>query len=263
MSLERTYTIPAVSPLYPPPPYRYTDCPLMVVPFVAAPGVTRRLVPEPLEPNADDLAYVAVGHMHNDRLGSTREAFIVVPSSDGTRIGNYSVFLYLENDACVTSGREIWGWPKKMADISLDESAGSMRAVVRRGGAELIDASLMSLEDASPDELRLSPVWFNLKIIPSVAEGAPPDVCQITATTFDDLVVRDVRRGRGDLRLGGTLADALTDLIGVREVLTGHRMTLSFRLLHGEIVHDYLTGELGVAGAGHGLVAAGSARPAS
>jgi acetoacetate decarboxylase len=229
----------------------------MVVPFVAEPGVTRRLVPDPLEPNPDDLAYVAIGHMHNDRLGSTREAFIVVPSSDGARAGNYSVFLYLENDACVTSGREIWGWPKKLAEISLTEDADSVRAVVRRGGADLVRASLEGLEDASADELDLSPVWFNQKIIPSVIEGAPPEVSQITATTFEGLQVGDVRRGRGALRLDGTEADALAALIGIREVLPGHRMTLSFRLLHGEIVHDYLAREPGRAGAEEGLVAAG------
>jgi acetoacetate decarboxylase len=257
VSLESAYTVPAVSPLYPPPPYRYRDCPLMVVPFVAAPGVTRRLVPEPLEPNPDNMAYVAVGHMHNDRLGSTREAFIVVPSSDGARWGNYSVFLYLENDACVTSGREIWGWPKKLAEISLAEDAGSMRAVVRRGGADLVRASLEGLEDASADELDLSPVWFNQKIIPSVIEGAPPEVSQITATTFEDLEVSDVRRGRGALFLDGTDDDALAALIGVQEVLDGHRMTLSFRLLHGEIVHDYLADAPGRAGTTRGLVATG------
>lgn len=243
MSPERAYTVPGVSPLYPPPPYRYTDCPILLVPFIAEPGVTRRLVPEPLEPNADDIAYIAIGHMHNDRLGSTREAFVVVPSSDGTRWGNYSVFLYLENDACITSGREIWGWPKKLAEISLEDDVAGVRAVVRRGGADLIDASLGSLEDTRADELQLSPLWFNLKIIPSVVEGAPPEVCQITATTFEDLAVRDVQRGTAQLRLSSTDADRLNELIEVREVLPGHRMTLSFRLLHGEVVHDYLGGE--------------------
>jgi acetoacetate decarboxylase len=257
MSLESAYTVPSVSPLYPPPPYRYRDCPLMVVPFVAEPGVTRRLVPEPLTPNPDDIAYVAIGHLHNDRLGSTREAFIVVPSSDGARRGNYSVVLYLENDACVTSGREIWGWPKKLAEISFAEDTDSVRAVVRRGGAEIVRAGIEGLQDASADELDLSPVWFNQKIIPSVIEGAPPEVSQLTATTFEGLEVVDVRRGRGALRLEGTDDDALAALIRVREVLPGHRLTLSFRLLHGEIVHDYLTGETGPAKAERGLVAAG------
>jgi acetoacetate decarboxylase len=83
-------------------------------------------------------------------------------------------------------------------------------------------------------------VWFNLKIIPSVVEGAPPEVSQITATTFSGLEVSDVRRGRSALQLGDGTEDPLARLIGIREVLDGHRMTLSFRLLHGEIFHDYL-----------------------
>ena len=240
MSSEQAYSVPSAAPLYPPPPYRYRDSPLMVIPFVAEPGVTRRLVPEPLEPNSDDIAYIAIGHLHNDKLGSTHEAFVVVPSSDGERVGNYAVFLYLENDACVTSGREIWGWPKKLGEIAFTENRDRADAVVRRRGADLMRAGLSGLQDASPADLDLSPVWFNLKIIPSVVEGAPPEVSQITATTFSDLEVTNVRRGRSALQLGDGAEDPLARLIGIREVLDGHRMTLSFRLLHGEIVHDHL-----------------------
>lgn len=243
MSPHLANTIPLVSPHYPPPPYRYRDCPLMVVPFVAAPGETRRLVPEPLTPNADDLAYVAIGHLHNDRLGSTREAFVVVPSTDGTRWGNYAVLLYLENDACVTSGREIWGWPKKQAAVTFRETADAVVAEVERRGAAIVSAGLDDLVDVPVTELDLPPVWFNLKLIPSVVEGAPPDVAQITATTFAGLEARDVRRGTGSLRIADGPDDALAALISPREVLPGHRMTLSFDLLHGEVVHDYLVDE--------------------
>ena len=93
----------------------------MVIPFVAEPGVTRRLVPEPLEPNPDDLAYVAIGHMHNDKLGSTHEAFVVVPSSDGAR-------------------GQLLGLPlpreRRLRDIRAARSGGgrrSWRDLVRRG----------------------------------------------------------------------------------------------------------------------------------
>jgi acetoacetate decarboxylase len=114
---------------------------------------------------------------------------------------------------------------------------------VRRRGGDLVRATLTGLEDAPASELDLSPVWFNLKVIPSVVEGAPPDVAQLTATTFARLEATEVRRGSGGLRIGDGPDDPLTGLIGVREVLDGHRMTLSFDLLHGEVVHDYLDGE--------------------
>lgn len=240
MSTPTAFSLPAAAPHYAPPPYRYRRCELTVVPFVASPGVTRRLVPEPLEPNPDDLMLVAVGDMHNDTLGSTKEAFVVVPVSDGATTGNFTVFLYLESDACITSGREIWGWPKKQAQIETRDSGDRHEAVVRRAGRELIRISVDAGGDVRPEDLGLSPVWFNLKVIPSVIEDAPPEVMQITATTFRDLAVTSARGGAARLSLGGGGEDPLADLIPVREVLPGARIELDFDLVYGEVVHDYL-----------------------
>ena len=241
MSTPTAFSLPAAAPHYAPPPYRYRKCELTVVPFLAPPGVTRRLVPEPLEPNPDDLMLVAVGDMHNDTLGTTKEAFVVVPVSDGATTGNFTVFLYLESDACITSGREIWGWPKKQAQIETRDAGGRHEAVVKRAGRELIHLTVEASEDVRPEDLGLSPVWFNLKVIPSVIEGAPPEVMQITATTFRDLTVTRARGGEAQLRLAGGGEDPLADLIPVSEVLPGARIELDFDLLFGEVVHDYLT----------------------
>ena len=49
-----------------------------------------------------------------------------------------------------------------------------------------------------------------------------------------------MRSGRAELAFGSTGHDPLAELMGLREVATGHRMTMGFRLLHGEVVHDYL-----------------------
>src|SRR5438477_10176190 len=130
MSLTDAYSLPLAAPLYPvAPPWYYRDCSLIVVPFRTAPGVTRLLVPEPLEPNADDVVLAMIGPMHNHALGSTHEAFIAVPSRLGDLSGNYAVFLYLANDACITSGREIWGWPKKEARFRFSEQDGKVLGV--------------------------------------------------------------------------------------------------------------------------------------
>lgn len=238
MSTTLAYSLPAAAPLYPSPPYAYRDCALLVVPFRAEPGVTRRLVPEPLQPNPDDLMFVAVGLLNNDKLGSTHEAFVGVPSSIGNRTGNFAVFLYLETDACITSGREIWGWPKKQASFRFTADEDRVTATVSRGG-ELIHAAFGSARPAAEADLELDPTWFNFKLIPSVEEGAPPDVMQLTATTFRDLVVSEARAGAATLRLGGTADDPLDDLIQIRETLPAAFVRFEMDLLHGEVVHDY------------------------
>jgi acetoacetate decarboxylase len=242
MSLTAAYSIPLASPLYPsPPPWRYRDCSLAVIPFRTAAGVTRRLVPEPLVPNADDLVLMMVGPMHNHALGSTTEAFIAVPSSVGDLVGNYAVLLYLEDDSCVTSGREIWGWPKKEARFRFSETNASVSASAERHGAELFRLGLELGEDAGPEDLALSPTWFNFKLIPAVAAGAPPAVMQLTATTFENVAVHEARRGTPALAFGNGPADPLADLLPVEELLGGvYLRRFQLDLLLGEVVHDYL-----------------------
>jgi acetoacetate decarboxylase len=242
VSLTAAYSVPLVSPLYPsPPPWLYRDCALAVIPFRTAPGVTRRLVPEPLVPDADDRVLMMIGPMHNHALGSTFEAFIAVPSRLGDRTGNYAVLLYLENDACVTSGREIWGWPKKEARLRFAESDGRVTAAAERGGAELIRVELELGERARPEDLDLDPTWFNFKLIPSAVRDAPPDVMQLTSTTFENVVVHEAQWGAPTLAFGSTAADPLADLLPVEELLGGvYLRRFQLDLLLGEVVHDYL-----------------------
>jgi acetoacetate decarboxylase len=242
MPLTAAYSVPLVSPLYPsPPPWRYRDCSLAVIPFRTAPGVTRRLVPEPLVPNAEDLMLMMVGPMHNHALGSTTEAFIAVPSSFGELVGNYAVLVYLEDDACVTSGREIWGWPKKEARFRFSEDDLRVSATAERGGAELFRLGLELGDEAGPEDLALSPTWFNFKLIPAVAAGAPPAVMQLTATTFENVMVHEARRGTPALTFGNGSADPLADLLPVQELLGGvYLRRFQFDLLLGEVLHDYL-----------------------
>ncbi len=242
MSLTTAYSLPLAAPLYPtPPPWRYRDCAMVVIPFLTEPGVTGGLVPEPLVPNADDLVLLMVGPMHNHALGSTREAFIAVPSTYGERAGNYAVFLYLENDACITSGREIWGWPKKAARFEFDEGEDAVRALVERDGTEIVRLGLELGPPARPQDLELNPTWFNAKVIPSVVEGARPEVMQLTATTFADVAVHEALTGTASLTFADGVADPLASLIPVRELLPGvYLRRFQLDLMLGEVIHDYL-----------------------
>ena len=238
MTQSSPYSLPAAAPHYAPPPYAYRDCPVRIVPFRTAPGVTRRLTPEPLEPAAGDVMFIAVGRMNNDTLGSTQEAFCVVPARFGSQLGNFCVLLYLESDACITSGREIWGWPKKQARF--EHVAGEPALTLVERGEQIIRIGLGDLESASAEDLGLEPTWFNFKLIPSVVAGAPPEVMQLTATTFRHVVAREVRRGEPTLVLGSGPEDPLAELMPVQEAIGGFSVRLDFELHHGVVLHDYL-----------------------
>ena len=234
--------LPAVAPYYPRPPFLYRDCPFLVVTFRTTANAIRRVVPQPLEPNADDLMVLLIGRQHNDRLGPYAEAILGAPCTLGERTGNYAVVLYLDETVCIVPGREVWGWPKKDANFHLHADPARASATTVRGGVEIIRTEVELARPAGPEDLALDPTWFNLKLIPSVTDGAPPDVMQLTETTLANVGVRG-RRASGPTVLGlaNTIEDPLASLMPVREVVGGISLRLDFDLLDGVVVHDYLT----------------------
>lgn len=237
------YSIPVVAPLYGPLPYLYRGCPQLLVPFLTTARAARRLVPKPLVPNPDDLMFLMIGRMDSDEFGTNREAFLAVPSRLGALEGNYAVALFLDNDVAIAAGREVWGWPKKAAEFSGGEEDGVVTATAARDGVEIIRARLEVAGPAEPEDLRLNPTWFNLKLIPSIVPGAPPDVMQLTATTLENVRVSDLRAGAASVAFASTASDPLADLIEVREVLGGMHFLLDCDLTLGEVIHDYLESE--------------------
>ena len=240
---ETAYSIPVTAPLYGRLPYLYRGCPQLLMPFRSTAQAVRRLVPEPLVPNPDALMFLMIGQMNSDEFGTNREAFIAVPSSFGALEGNYAVALFLDNDAAIASGREVWGWPKKAAEFRIEENDDVVIATATRDGVEIIRARLEITGPAGPDDLRLDPTWFNLKLIPSIVPGAAPEVMQITSTTLENVRASDARSGPASLAFASTGSDPLADLIEVREVLGGVHFRLDCDLTLGEVIHDYLAPE--------------------
>jgi acetoacetate decarboxylase len=243
---ERAPSIPVATPYFTRPPFLYRDCPVIAITFRTDPHALRHLVPEPLTPDPDDLMTLLVGRLHNNRLGAYREAILGAPCTLSGRRGNYAAALYLDRPSCIVAGREIWGWPKKDAELVLNQAHDRATATVERDGVPIIRAELDLLGPLDPSELGLEPTWFNLKLIPSVTDGAPPDVLQLTETTFANVVAREVRGGVGRLGFASTLDDPLGGLISVREVVTSAVMRLDFDLLDGVVVHDYLRSDVRV-----------------
>jgi acetoacetate decarboxylase len=234
------FSIPRSRPLYGPPPYAYRGCPQLIVVFRSSTEALRELVPTPMTPNPDDLAFLMIGTMVTDEFGTYREAIVAVPSTVNGVTGNHVVFHYVEDDKPMAAGRELMGWPKKLGDIRWTATERHVAATCERAGVTLIRASASLLGPASQEQLQLNPTWLNLKVIPSVVEGAPPDVAQITAMTLRDIGIEDAHAGPAELDFSSTADDPL-EMLDVHEVIGGVFCRLSFDLPGGTVAHDYLT----------------------
>jgi acetoacetate decarboxylase len=238
--IENSYSIPRTAPLYGSPPHEYRDSWIMNILFKTTSEVIRESVPEPLVPNSENLMSIFVCRHKASGLEVYNEVVLSVPSIFKEMSGNYAAYLYVDNDAAIAAGREIYGWPKKEARITIAEKDAVLLATVERGGIQLVSAAMELAELGKPEDFQFSEPWFNFKLIPSVKKDAPPEVMQLTSNTEENLKIKQVYTGRATLEFGTSPVDPLHKIL-IKEVLGGVYMNADFALTYGDIIYDYLT----------------------
>ena len=230
---------------YPAPPVQFRNNRGLRIFYETTPEVLRKLVPEPLVPNPENLmqAYIGQFNLENSLIGtySYKEAGFLVPVTFSNTRGNYAVYLYLDKAFAIVWGREIWGWPKKDANLSFKEQGGRVFGRVERFGTTLIKASMTISEQVEPvseDPSSQDPI-FTLKLIPSVKKDAPPDLMQLTTTSLRDQKAKEQYTGKATLELHSSDMDPLGE-IKIKEIV-GARFTVSESVLgFGDVLLDYL-----------------------
>ncbi|MHA2396207.1 MAG: acetoacetate decarboxylase family protein, partial [Candidatus Thorarchaeota archaeon] len=116
---------PLLSPAYPRPPYHYIDARLFLALFNPPEDAVQDLLPAPLRPSQMPLAGIMVGEMPCKETGTFMEAGLLVqcvfdnPETKEEEVGVYFAYNYVNTDVAQVAGREIWGYPRKLAKISL------------------------------------------------------------------------------------------------------------------------------------------------
>jgi acetoacetate decarboxylase len=236
--LKFGYSMPSTSPLYPQPPFYFENNKIISVVFTTTKDALRELVPAPLVPNPQNLAYIYLGILNVPQRGFYKEAGIGIPAVFGDQIGNYLLYLYLDEAFAIVPGREIWGWPKKDAELSIVEENGSYHASVSRLGATIIQLSLDHLQ--AIEDIPDSPAVpnYNLKIIPSVIKDHDPDVAQLT-TSLVTSKKKILQRGIATLEFASSSEDPLGNL-PVLDLLSGEYSVEDMSMDYGEVLFDYL-----------------------
>jgi acetoacetate decarboxylase len=208
--------------------------------FQSTPEALARIIPAPLTPNPDAIAvvYWAMFKMTEPYQQAYNEVGVSIPVAYKGIPGAYFAYMYLDNAPGIACGREIWGFPKKDATISIDDNAGKSTVTVTRMGVEIVKATFEARSKLSEIPPYPYQVFYNLKIIPSVSKGAGPEVMQLTSIP----VVRkseQVHVGAGTIQFGTSPYDLLGEIpiLGiVYSQIDVHQMSLGY----GDVVFDYL-----------------------
>ena len=235
---------PYGAPLVPKLPIRLRRTEILTVVYRTDHAAADALIPKPLE-LADDLCAVHIYRMHDaEWFGVYCESAFQLPVvlPDGSR-GTYSPFLVLESDAAVAAGREAYGQPKKLGQVTLAPDGDLLVGRVARNGIDLATATIVwKQEVAAPGALdELIPGSghnVNLRILPD--DGATYRR-ELIARTFDNVVEHEAWTGPATLELRAN-AQVPVHRLAVREVVLGLHRMVDLSLPPGRVIHRYGSG---------------------
>jgi len=237
---ERAFAMPLTSPAYPPGPYRFVDREFLIITYRTDPDRLRAIVPEPLVVDAPLVRYEFIRMPNSTGFGDYTETGQVIPVSFKGRKGGYTHCMFLNDEGPIAGGRELWGFPKKLANPSLKTDIDMLVGTLDYGPVRVATATMgykHRQADMAAVKASLALPNFLLKIIPHV-DGSPR-ICELVEYYLEDVQVKGAWTGPAALSLNPHALAPVAEL-PVLEVVSATHILTDMTLGLGKVAHDYL-----------------------
>jgi len=233
--------MPLTNPSYPPGPYRFINREYMIIVYRTDIDALKRVVPEPLEVVEPIVKFEFIRMPDSTGFGDYTESGQVIPVRKRGEVGGYVHFMFLSDHPPVAGGRELWGFPKKLANPNLEVDRDTLVGTLDYGRVRIATGT-MGFKHREFDHAAvmrsLSEPGFLLKIVPHV-DGSPR-VCELVCYYLQDIVLKGAWTGpAAALELHPHALAPIANL-PVRDVISATHLIADLTLGLGEVVHEYL-----------------------
>ncbi|MFY0762452.1 acetoacetate decarboxylase family protein [Metabacillus dongyingensis] len=165
----------------------------------------------------ENIAVAVVTDFSNCDKVSYMDFAIVVPVSYDGKRGGWYVFEYEDNDAAIAAGRELWGYPKKYASISLEQDGDTIIGKAERNDGLSIEVKGIPGEPEGIPEVIIYP-HFNIRSIPNPDKSGVWRNQLIQRNTSSDFKLHSRQLLKGSIQFQGTQDNPL-HLLGEGPIL--------------------------------------------
>lgn len=234
------YAMPLTNPAFPRGPYRFFNREYLIVTYRTDLDALRAVVPEPLEVVEPIVKYEFIRMPDSTGFGDYTESGQVIPVRFEGQRGAFVHSMFLDDDAPILGGRELWGFPKKLAQPKMAHE-GELISGTLHYGRSLCALATMGYKHRALDRgavlAGLSEPNYVLKIIPHV--DGTPRICELVRYRLEDIRVKEAWSAPAQLQLfHHVIADVAR--LPVLEVLSGQHLITDLTLGYGEVAFDYL-----------------------
>ncbi|AJI44840.1 acetoacetate decarboxylase [Francisella tularensis subsp. novicida] len=224
---------------YPEPPYTKSHREFFIISYETDIDLLREVVPEPLEVTSNIVKYEFI-RMHAYGLGDFTESGQVIPVKMNSKDGNYIHSMYLDSTTSILAGREIWGFPKRMAQPKLYANDEVLVGTLDSSTIRVAQATMaLKHTPLELDEIEkaMSLPTFVLKNIPDV--DGTPKISQLVEIQATDVEVYEAWTGPCSLEL---FQHALTNVakLPIKKVGSAVYFRANVTVPYGSVAYDYL-----------------------
>src|SRR5579862_7849630 len=238
---DRAFAMPLTQPAYPRGPYRFVDREYLIITYRTDPKKLRAFVPEPLEISEALVKYEFIRMPDSTGFGDYTESGQVIPVSFRGAKGGYVHAMYLNDHPPIAGGRELWGFPKKLASPKLETEIDTLVGTLDYGKVRIAKAT-MGFKHREADHAAvlaaLAAPSFLLKIIPHVDGSAR--ICELVRYYTTEVTLKGAWTAPGSLELHPHALAPVAEL-PVLKVESALHFIADLTLGLGEVVYDYLS----------------------
>lgn len=238
--VKTAFAMPLTNPAFPPGPYRFINREYLIITYRTDPAALQRVVPEPLKVAQPLVKYEFIRMPDSSGFGDYTESGQVIPITFQGRNGGLVHSMFLDDEAPIAGGREIWGFPKKLANVSFKVETDTLVGTLDYGRIRIATGTMgykyKPLDTTAIAKAMVEPGYL-LKIIPNV--DCTPRVCELVEYYLEDITVKGAWTGPAQIELGHHALAPVADL-PVLEVVSAVHFVADLTLGLGKVVHDYL-----------------------
>ncbi len=237
---KNAFAMPLTNPSYPPGPYKFVNREYMIITYRTDMDALRAVVPEPLEITDALVKYEFIRMPDSTGFGDYTESGQVIPVALNGKKGGYVHAMYLNDDSPIAGGREIWGFPKKLAEPCMHVEKDTLVGTLNVGSIQVASGTMgykhRELDLETVRQKMLAPSYL-LKLIPHV--DCTPRICELVEYYLQDVTVKGAWEGPAGLELHDHALAPVSQL-PVLEVLGATHILADLTLGLGKVVHDYM-----------------------
>lgn len=225
---------------YPSGPYRFVNREYFIISYETDAEVLKSILPPGLELLEPVVKFEFIRMPDSTGFGDYTESGQIVPVKFKGEEGTFTLDMFLDCHAPIAGGREIWGFPKKLARPKLWVEEDVLIGTLDYGSVRIATATMgykhHEVEQAKVLEILKKPV-FLLKNIPGV--DGKPEINQLTKTYLKDINIKGAWTGPGSLELHPHALAPIAQF-PIRKIKSVIHFVSDLVLPYGEVAKDYL-----------------------